>query len=254
MRGPSWPAFVPEAKIDEASRPHLRSLLRAVVSTGMCCGDAAILNARQSTSHPRTFHVAAQHESGNVVPPDACDQSLYRLVLLARFPPGPAEANGRHGLGFARNIRLCGVQVSTVAEAPVLVSQRCLRDRRLARGPSPPARERGRGGPRLGVRALGDPAQTCRGEPLATDGRLLGVGSRKRDPNLGLFCRSIRTAIADRGGYIETIGKRPGTVPILRSPRSKMGLSPSPQPFSDSFLEAAQVELAQFYECVALNA
>ena len=33
-------------------------------------------------------------------------------------------------------------------------------------------------------------------------------------------------------------GKPPGTVPILRSPRSKMGLSPSPRRFSDRLLIA----------------
>ena len=35
------------------------------------------------------------------------------------------------------------------------------------------------------------------------------------------------------GGALAPIRKPPGTVPILRSPRSKMGLSPSPRRFSD---------------------
>src|ERR1700677_2199782 len=41
----------------------------------------------------------------------------------------------------------------------------------------------------------------------------------------------------------EPIREPPGTVPILRSPRSKMGLSPSPGRFSDRPLSAFDLEV-----------
>jgi hypothetical protein len=158
-------------------------------------------------SHPGRLHVAARHDSGDVVPPDFGDQSLYRLLLLARFPPAPT-ARARKGRDLGRSTGLCGVQVGAFAPAPVLVRQRCLCLRRVAPGRAPVTCQRGRGGPRLGPRTVGYTGQTCRGSCRASDHRLLGLGNRECDLAVGLFCRSVRQATEESGGLVARTHRR----------------------------------------------
>src|SRR5262249_1564833 len=83
-------------------------------------GDSTVWRRQGFLTRGDRLHVAARHETGDCVPPYVGDQSLYRLLRLARVPPGP-PARARKGRDLGRCTGLCGVPVGPFAPAPVLV-------------------------------------------------------------------------------------------------------------------------------------
>ena len=97
-----------------------------------------------------------------------------------------------------------------------------------------------------------DPAARPRAHAAAQPGLGWLLNLQNRDGGWPTFCRGWGQLPFDRSGcdltahalralhawrrHLEPIRELPGTVPILRSPRSKMGLSPSPRRFSDRLL------------------
>jgi hypothetical protein len=180
---------------------RLRSLQPSILGPRITSFELRVTRNPSTGFRRERPHVAAHHESGDVVSPDGCPQPLYRLILLARFPPGRTARAADVG----GNTRLVSVQVSAFATAPFFVVEHWLRLRCVAIGRAQAARERGRGGARPGPCALGNPIQTCRGSSGATGSRLLGLGDRERDRALGLLSRSVCSSRSPPRSAIPTV-------------------------------------------------